>query len=66
MNETDGEKAYNAAERIRRDLEEKTGIAVSLGVSYCQHGEKEYLINKADEAMYQAKQKGRNRVEVIS
>jgi diguanylate cyclase (GGDEF)-like protein len=66
MHETDVEKAYNAAERIRRDLEEKTGIAVSLGVSYCQQGEKEYLINKADEAMYQVKQKGRNRVEVIS
>jgi diguanylate cyclase (GGDEF)-like protein/PAS domain S-box-containing protein len=62
--ETGVEKASKAAERIRKAVKAETEITVSLGVSYCQQGEKEYLINKADEALYLAKQNGRNRVEV--
>jgi diguanylate cyclase (GGDEF)-like protein/PAS domain S-box-containing protein len=43
-------------------------ITISLGVAmYPQHGETmENLIRSADEALYQAKQNGRNRVEVAN
>jgi diguanylate cyclase (GGDEF)-like protein len=64
--ETELSEACEVAERIRKDVEKKTGVTVSLGVSCYNHGmqKKEDIINRADEALLQAKQKGKNRVEV--
>ena len=69
--ETDREGAAEAAERIRRILE-KTAvlhdgseffITASFGVSEYKTGDTlETLLNRADKAMYRAKDTGRNRV----
>lgn len=70
--ETPQEKAATAAERIRlavakREIvlpQEKFNISVSIGVAQFQKGESsDMLLNRADEAMYRAKENGRNRVE---
>ncbi|MBI4847852.1 MAG: diguanylate cyclase [Nitrospirae bacterium] len=59
-------EACDVAERIRREVEAKTGITVSLGVSCYNYKmqEKEEIIMRADDALLQAKRKGRNRTEV--
>jgi len=64
--DTDITHAQQTAERIRKAVEKKTGVTISLGVSTHQYEmrEKEELIDKADIALYKAKQNGRNRVEV--
>lgn len=64
--DTELANACKAAERIRKTVEAKTDITVSLGVSSYQQGmqKREDLIKKADNALYQAKQKGRNRTEI--
>ncbi len=64
--ETNLKDACDAAERIRKSIESKAGITVSLGVSSFHRDmqDKESLIKQVDHALYQAKQKGRNRVEV--
>jgi len=69
--ETDSEGAAEAAERLRRNLE-KTAvlyddseffITASFGVSeYKAEDTQETLLNRADKAMYRAKDTGRNRV----
>lgn len=58
--------ASTVAERIRARVEEKTAVTISLGVSSYRVGMKkeEEAIREADEAMYQAKQTGRNRVDI--
>ena len=70
--ETDAEGAYQMAERIRRDMVREridTGtdtirVTCSMGVATCpeQGPGPEDLIRSADEALYEAKRAGRNRV----
>jgi len=62
---TDAAAARATAERLRMAVEVELGVTISLGVVSCQHGmmDKEGLIHLADEALYRAKQNGRNRVE---
>jgi diguanylate cyclase (GGDEF)-like protein len=64
--ETELSEACEVAERIRKDVEEKMGVTVSLGVSCYNHSlqRKEDIVRKADDALLQAKQKGKNRVEI--
>ncbi len=72
--ETDAVGARVIAERIRRKVESEVfrtdvgplRITLSIGVAcFPTHGEhKQQLIEKADQALYQAKEAGRNRVMV--
>ena len=70
--ETDKEQAKFAAERIRKAVEDKRievydeelRITVSIGIAtFPEDGQQvQILIDKADSALYQAKESGRNRV----
>jgi diguanylate cyclase (GGDEF)-like protein len=71
LSDTSLESASAIAERIRADIESHTlaygmeviNVTASLGVSNLTAGDsEESLIKRADAAMYQAKQSGRNRV----
>lgn len=68
--ETQLDKTHTLAERIRNIIEsykfENVGkVTVSLGVTEFKEGDTEdSFIKRADDAMYEAKKKGRNRVEV--
>lgn len=56
--------ACSAAEKIRKAVAESLGVTISIGAaSYNREQKMEELIGKADAALYQAKQKGRNKVE---
>lgn len=73
LSETDLSLALIVAERLRNAIEAAEmrdsegnmfGITVSQGVSSYKPGEdKQSLISRADDALYRAKQNGRNRVE---
>ena len=70
--ETEGESAVNVAERIRSGFEslifspepgKEVPKTVSIGVAqYRPREELSSLMNRADKAMYQAKEQGKNRV----
>jgi diguanylate cyclase (GGDEF)-like protein len=72
LTETDKDQARFAAERIRRAIETKhikaydedLKATISIGISTypLDSGETKSLIEKADEALYMAKQAGRNRI----
>lgn len=57
-------EAYETAERIRKLVEDKTSVTVSLGVSSFHTGtlKQKKIIDQADKALYLAKNNGRNRV----
>ena len=56
------------AEKIRKSVElhnfERVGqITISIGFTICDdHADKEKLLKRVDEALYEAKERGRNRV----
>lgn len=74
MPRTSGDTACHAAERVRRKIcaepfkpagaPHPLNITVSIGVAHSEHGEDTAgaLLKRADEALYEAKRAGRNRV----
>ena len=67
FNESRGRDAVLAAERIRKTIEAKSGVTISIGIaSYVEGDGTSELVKRADEALYAAKEKGRNRVEYIT
>ncbi len=68
LHETDLEGARLLAETLRKTFEAELGITMSLGVAQYSDRlrEDEKLIAAADEALYRAKENGRNRVEVCA
>lgn len=65
--ETGSVPACEAAERLRKVVEQETGVTISLGLATLTPTmqKKEELIEKADKSLYLAKQGGRNRVESV-
>ena len=70
--ETDINGAYSIGEKIRRAVEghifeEGLKQTISVGVTQYKQGESiDDMIKRADEALYAAKAKGRNRVEAVN
>lgn len=74
LRETQAETAHALAERIRQQVMalefapagRAIRVTVSLGISFTadRHAPYETLMRLADEALYEAKHKGRNRIEV--
>ena len=74
--ETSGEEAVLVAERIRKTIQtekfkpesaKELGITISIGVAqYAAEEQLSTFIQRADKAMYQSKQQGRNRVTSLN
>ena len=75
--ETNSEQAFITAERIRQSVEEThievgnaaISVTLSLGVAQILHTQDssiEDIIRRADKALYQAKQKGKNHTSIYS
>jgi diguanylate cyclase (GGDEF)-like protein len=70
--DTDCDEALKLAEKFRNDIDtahilgDKTPVTVSMGIaSYPQNAQwKQELVEKADQALYVAKELGRNRCEI--
>ncbi len=71
FSETDKNRASIACEKLRKKIEEtkfdkEINVTVSFGVTQITKEDTiESLFKRADEALYRAKQNGRNRVEII-
>jgi len=62
--ETEQCGACLGVERIRRTVEQKAGVTISIGVTSYRFGMTvAQLLKEADDALYRAKDNGRNRVE---
>lgn len=61
-------RAEAVAERLREAVASRTEVTVSLGVADSNHNDHDpwQMIQRADEALYQAKERGRNRVQIYS
>jgi diguanylate cyclase (GGDEF)-like protein len=61
-------ETIEAAERIMKAVNSQTKYTVSMGIATYNKDihQKEDIIKKADDALYLAKNNGRNRIEVIS
>ena len=76
LSDTDAERTYDVAERIRVAMEghvteyesNKITRTISTGVAVSGDGSAnlQEMIDKADSALYRAKENGRNRVEMVS
>ncbi len=73
--ETDKDEAMTAAKRLLlaidaldvNGVDKKIKTTASIGVSLMSENDLSFedVMNRADKAMYQAKDKGRNRVELV-
>ena len=65
--ETTTSEAYAIAERIRRNVKRATGVTASLGISHYTEisDSPDSLLEDADRALFQAKGKGRDRVQIF-
>ncbi|MFH1489237.1 MAG: GGDEF domain-containing protein [Pseudomonadota bacterium] len=60
--------AFNVGDRIRKNVKKDCDITISVGVSHYKEisDNIQSLLSHADDALYRAKRKGRDRVEVFS
>jgi len=60
------DEVIEKAEKIRSNIEKKTKVTISIGISFYPKDSKDIneIIKKADSALYEAKEEGKNRVGV--